>query len=206
MKTSTYVMMAAVAVVAMMAIALSLWTQPAEGQQTPPPTLVSMADGTIAHSDTLAINIVGSTFPQGLSGFSIRVSTGDPAIAEAFQFTSPDYGLVVLDATSTPGSLRLGVADLNGVVEPGAVDVVLGTVVFLGRAEGVTPIRVSIEGMADEVGTTILTSVSAGVVKVSDPRDLDGDGITEDINGNGAFDFADILLLFEMLLAFLAPP
>lgn len=199
------VMMAAVAVVAMV-MANALWTQAAEGQQTPPPTLVSMADGTIAHSDTLAIDIVGSTFPQGLSGFSIRVSTGDPAIAEAFQFTGLDYGLVVLDATSTPGSLRLGVADLNGVVEPGDVNVVLGTVVFLGRAEGVTPIRVSIEGMADEVGATILTSVSAGVLKVSDPRDLDGDGITEDINGNGLFDFADILLLFEMLLAFLAPP
>ncbi len=197
--------MAAAAVMAVV-MAIAPWTQAVEAQQTPPPTLVSMADGTIAHSDTLAINIVGSSFPQGLSGFSIRVSTGDPAIAEAFQFTGPDYGLVVLDATSTPGSLRLGVADLNGVIEPGAVNVVLGTVVFLGRAEGVTPIRVTIEGMADEVGTTILTSVSAGVLKVSDPRDLDGDGITEDINGNGLFDFADILLLFEMLLALLAPP
>ncbi len=190
----------------MLLVAVMSSTAVVVAQQTPPPTLVSMADGTIAHSDTLAIDIVGSSFPQGLSGFSIRVATGDPTIAEAFQFTSPDYGLVVLDATSTPGSLRLGVADLNGVVEPGAVDVVLGTVVFLGRSEGVTPIRVTIEGMGDEVGATILTSVSAGVLKVSDPRDLDGDGITEDINGNGIFDFADILLLFKMLLASLSVP
>ena len=30
-------------------------------------------------------------------------------------------------------------------------------------------------------------------------QDLDGDGLTEDINGNGRFDFADIVVLFEQL-------
>lgn len=34
----------------------------------------------------------------------------------------------------------------------------------------------------------------------ANPRDLDGDGVTEDINGNGAFDIGDIQKLFNMYL------
>jgi hypothetical protein len=94
----------------------------------------------------------------------------------------------------------MAVVDLNGLVEVAAVDAVLGTITFLGRSEGITPIVIDVLKMDDEDGSPILTSGAVGLLTVSSSRDLDGDGLTEDINGNGRFDFADILALFRMLL------
>jgi PKD repeat protein len=34
---------------------------------------------------------------------------------------------------------------------------------------------------------------------VADPRDLDGDGLYEDVNGNGRRDFADVVLYFDQM-------
>lgn len=163
-----------------------------------PPTLISMAGGRIAHSSTFQSQIIGDTFPHGLAGYRIRVSTGDPSIAVAFSFNTPDFGLT--EATSTATSVSMGVADLNGVVGIGAVEAVLGTVTFLGKSEGVTPIVIDVLRLDDATGAPILSSTAVGLLAVSNSRDLDGDGITEDINGNGFFDFADILELFRMLL------
>lgn len=165
---------------------------------TTPPTLISIGGGRIAHSGTVQVNIIADSFPNGLAGFQIRVSTLDPVIAGALQFLTPDFGLT--QATSTADSITMGVVDLNSVVEIGAVDAVLGTVTFLGRSEGITPIVIEVLKMSDEDGSPILTSTDVGLLTVSNSRDLDGDGLTEDINGNGFFDFADILQLFRMLL------
>lgn len=165
-----------------------------------PPTLVSMPGGRIPHSRTMAINITADTFPKGMGGYIIRVSTADPTIAIPVLFTSPDYGLTDLDATSTPGSIRLAVVDLNSLVEAGASNVVLGTVTFEGVGEGNTAIVLTVEKMDSEDGFPILSSVTTGLLMVTHSQDLDGDGLTEDRNANGFFDFADIIQWFEDLL------
>lgn len=167
-------------------------------QQTEP-TLISIEGGTIAHGGALQSDIIGDTFPNGLAGFQIRVSTGDPSIAVAFDFSTPDYGLTMV--TSTASSVTMAAVDLNGRVEVAAVDAVLGTMTFLGRSQGITPIVIDVLKMDDEGGLPILTSTAVGLLTVSNPRDLDGDGITEDINGNGLFDFADVVMLFHMLVS-----
>ncbi len=46
-------------------------------------------------------------------------------------------------------------------------------------------------------------TLADGVLRVptaqSDPRDLDGDGLYEDVNGNGRMDFADVILYFTQM-------
>ncbi len=127
-----------------------------------PPTLISMEGGRVAHSSTFQSQIVGDTFPHGLAGYQIRVSTGDPSIAVAFTFNTPDFGLT--EATSTATSVSMGVADLNGVVVIGAVGAVLGTVTFLGKSEGVTPIVIDVVRLDDASGAPILSSTAVGPV------------------------------------------
>jgi hypothetical protein len=166
---------------------------------TTPPTLISIAGGRVAHSGTFQADIIADSFPNGLAGFQVTVSTVDPQIAVAFQFLVPDYGLTA--ATSTATSVTMAVVDLKDLVQPGAENVVIGTITFLGRNEGITPIDITVLRMDDQDGSPILTSTAVGLLTVSNSRDLDGDGITEDINGNGFFDFADVLELFRMLLA-----
>ncbi|MCH8839417.1 MAG: hypothetical protein IH831_01820 [Planctomycetes bacterium] len=76
----------------------------------------------------------------------------------------------------------------------------LGTVTFEGVAEGNTAIVLTVEKMDSEDGFPILTSVTTGLLTVTHSQDLDGDGLTEDRNANGFFDFADIIQWFEDLL------
>ncbi len=165
------------------------------------PTLIQIEGGRIAYDGTLAVDVVGDRFPNGLTGYQLSVTTADPTIAIPLIYQSPDFGLTNLDATSTPGTLRFAMVDLNSLIEVGAVDALLGTVTFLGLSEGIVAIQLTVQRMSDEDGSPILTSVGTGLLTVSASRDLDGDGITEDINGNGFFDFADVLTLFRMLLA-----
>ena len=176
-------------------------TEIAYSQETDPPTLITIEGGRIAHSGALAVNIIGDIFPNGLAGYQLTVTTADLNIAVPLVYMSPDFGLTSLDATSTPGTLRFAMADLNSLIEIGAANAVLGTVTFLGKNEGITAINLTITRMDDESGSLILTSVAAGLLTVSNSRDLDGDGITEDINGNGFFDFGDVIELFRMLNA-----
>ena len=182
------------------ALLLVAATNTLEAQDTVPPTLISIPGGTVPHSGTIQLNITGNTFPKGLAGFQIRVTTAKPEIAIPILFTSPDYGLTNLNDTE-PNVLVLGAVDLNELVEVGAENIVLGTVRFEGLQQGVTAITLEVLKMDDEDGSPILVSEGMGVLMVSNSRDLDGDGLTEDINGNGFFDFDDVIVLFKMLLA-----
>ena len=163
-----------------------------------PATILLLADTAINENAIVAVDLVADAFPTGLSGFSITVSTMDPGIARAVVFTGPDYGLTRIDQMGD--GLRFSATDLNHLIEPGAAIITLATVSFLGVAPGVTTPSITVERFDDEDGFPITTSATVGTLTVAATRDLDGDGITEDINGNGYFDFADIVLLFEMLI------
>lgn len=192
----------AVAILGIMVLAATMIsTVVVLAQETPPPTLVSIPGGLIPYSGTFEATITADTLPAGLTGYSMRVTTGDSDIATPIAFTSPDFGLTDLDATSTAGSLRLAVVDLNHLIEVGATEAVLGTVTFYGWTQGTTTIQVDIERLDDEGGFPILASVTAGLLTVAHSRDLDGDGLTEDFNGNGLFDFGDVEAMFRQLLA-----
>lgn len=161
-------------------------------------TTLTLADTAINEDAIVAVDLVADSFPSGLSGFSITVATIDPAVARAVVFVGPDYGLTRIDQMGD--GLRFSASDLNHLVEPGAAVVTLATVSFLGAAPGVTTPSITVERIDDEDGFPITTSAIVGTLTVAATRDLDGDGITEDINGNGRFDFADIVGLFEMLI------
>ncbi len=162
------------------------------------PILISLDGGTISHGGTLAMDITADgPFTNGFAGYSIRIGTADANIATPVLFTAPNFGLTDLDATSTPGTIRLAAVDLNELIQAGAVDVVLGTVTFQGISDGITAIGLTVEQMDDDNGFPVLTSGSTGLLTVTAAQDLDGDGLTEDWNDNGHFDFADIQAMFK---------
>jgi PKD repeat protein len=45
----------------------------------------------------------------------------------------------------------------------------------------------------------LLLVSGAGIASASDINDLDGDGLYEDLNGNGRLDFDDVTTLFEYI-------
>lgn len=161
--------------------------------------VVSIAGARVGQGQVVQIDLVADIIPAtGLAGFSITISTGLPGIARPVLFDSPEYGLKRVDQFGD--DLRLSIVDLNGIAPAGSIDFTLGTVHFLGVSAGVTAIQISVGQIDDLAGDPITTSGSAGLITVLATRDLDGDGITEDINGNGRFDFADIMALFDLLI------
>jgi len=163
-----------------------------------PPTMLRVDGGSVPEGGVYEVDLIASLIPEGLAGFTIRVSTGDTSIATPILFSVPDSGLTDLDISELD-ALTLSIVDLNGIIPIGAENFILGTLFFEGVSQGITTIQLRVERMDNLEGFPILTSTELGLITVTNSRDLDGDGITEDINGNGLFDFADVLELFRML-------
>ncbi len=106
-------------------------------------------------------------------------------------------------------TIRLKAADIENHTVPGDTDIALATVVFTGGVAGKANLTITVEGLDDDFGEVVPTVRRNGTLAVkpcsplaSDlpaPTDPDGDGLYEDTNGNGRFDFDDIVTLFEEL-------
>ncbi len=189
--------------------------------QTPTPTPIpgitlSAQAAEVKEGRNALVPIVLSSAPRGISGYTIVASLSNPANASIVGVTFPDFGIVEPAADSlVPGpQVRLAAADVNDLVESGATNVVLATLELRGLAEGTTEVRLIVERLDDDAGSELdLASVVGGLVRVlpgstncgtvpgteGPAQDLDGDGMCEDVNGNGLLDFSDVVKLFDNL-------
>ncbi len=164
-----------------------------------PITNLSLEDAQVRVDGVVKVDLVADTLPVGMSGFILAATTTDDGIAAPVLIEAPDYGLATVHQM-LDGSFRLSVADLVRLVEAGATDVVLGTITYSGEGVGTTTADLLVTSLQDDNGFEIEHTVTPGLITVTPSRDLDGDGITEDIDGNGTFGFTDIVALFEMLV------
>jgi PKD repeat protein len=103
--------------------------------------------------------------------------------------------------------VTLKAADIGGAVDPGATDVTLATVTLDAGDYGETALTTDIARLDEDDGSAIDASTVAGSLAVQPPSvgdnpaptDPDGDGLYEDLNGNGEFEFDDVVTLFEHL-------
>ena len=80
-----------------------------------------------------------------------------------------------------------------------------------GDTEGVVPFTIDFDDLAGNVGTQVTATTDASSVTFEEtlptipgphgvpPLDGDGDGLYEDLNGNGVLDFADVVLFFNQI-------
>ena len=163
-------------------------------------TRLTLQPGVVAEGAIGEFQLIADVFPTGMSGLILSVQPVNPAVAEVIGFVTPGYG-IVREATSTdPGGLRLLIADLQDLVRPDDIDVLVTTVRIQSLAVGATDFTVSIFVADDDAGFPIQLFGISALITVATDRDLDGDGLTEDFNGNGRFDFDDIVTLFELLV------
>lgn len=141
--------------------------RPAAADTADAPT-VSVTDVDVAANGTATADVVLSSAPQGLAGFAVDVAV-DGSAARITNASYPDtYGLTSDPGLSDDGrQVRLEAADLNERVQPGASDVVLGTVelagVSAGRAElSAEPLRFDADG-----GASVEPDTATGTVTVT---------------------------------------
>jgi len=169
----------------------------------PPKSIVSV--GSVAE-----INLTLDKAQDGLSGYNISISLSNTSVAEVTSVNFPAWATLHSNSTLPADSFWIKAADINDKVKSGATDVNLGTLMLRGDNKGTSNILITVTKMDDDNGYPINPNTIPGVVEVpppcspfpsctNPPTDPDGDGLCEDINGNGRLDFNDVVVFFNNL-------
>jgi hypothetical protein len=89
------------------------------------------------------VEVVMDEVPEGLAGFNITISVLDPEIAEITAVTLPDWCVVIEDPIVPSSSVTIEVIDLFKNKEPGATNVLLGTITLTGKKAGTSDLNIS---------------------------------------------------------------
>jgi PKD repeat protein len=193
---------------------------------TPRPiSIVYVTNATVPAGGTGTVKIVLDRAPGGLSGYSLWFTTRPIVLLSnvtaycqqaSLQCTVAD---VRIEGVSFPDWARLSdwrrvdnytvelkAVDLSDAVRPGARNVVLAEIAVRALTSGIAVATVFNETLDDDGGHPIPVVVRPGAIYVPGcpkpvggvvPRDLDGDGLYEDLNGNGRLDYDDVVRLFR---------
>lgn len=201
--TSGFYVALAVSFVMIVAAGMFQYRMVQANHLTPPESDVDLSfkDGQGRPGDTVDLPLVIDAIPNGLSGFDLVVTVTGPG--QIVGLTTP-LGMKFVEALGAT-STRMVAADLTNYATSGAVHVKLATVSINLFDVGTVEVSTSVKRLADDIGdpiasvtrTAFLTSEALTLPGETAPvADLDGDGLSEDLNGNGRFDFRDIVLLF----------
>ncbi|AAM07629.1 leucine-rich repeat protein [Methanosarcina acetivorans] len=161
----------------------------------------------VSENEFTEINILASNFPAGLSGYNLTVAIDDPAVAEIVDIEYPTWALITQNSTLPGSSIYMKTVDLEDAVQEGAANVVLATLTVSGKEKGSANLSIGVKRLEEDSGDSIEPALLAGTIEVTPlsplpdqeyaPKDLDGDGLYEDLTGNGEFSFVDIVAYFH---------
>jgi PKD repeat protein len=182
---------------------------------------IYVTNATIPVGGAGVVRVVLDRAPGGLSGFSLRFTTRTAALLPGY---CPPASLcapadVRIEGVKFPEwaglndwrrideyTVELKAVDLRDAVKPGAQNVVLAEITVRALTPGVAVAWVINATIDDDSGRPVAVVIRPGVIYVSGcprpvagvvPRDLDGDGLYEDLNGNGRLDYDDVVRLFR---------
>ncbi|MDI6876041.1 MAG: PKD domain-containing protein [Methanomicrobiales archaeon] len=157
--------------------------------------------------ETRTVDLVVDQAPGGVAGFNITVALADGAKAEITAVTFPSWATLHSEGALPADAVWVKGLDMNRQVESGATDVVLATLTVRGDQPGPTAIQATVTALDDDDGTPMNPDILPGTLTVIRevpalpghpvPTDPNGDGLYEDLNGNGRIDYNDVVLFFN---------
>jgi parallel beta-helix repeat protein len=156
------------------------------------------------------INLTLDHVPFGLSGYNISIELSNGTVAEIISIDYPEWATLSSNSSLPGNSVWLKASDLSNLIQNGATNVTLATLTVRGDTGGTSRILISVASMDDDIGNEINPDTAMSIVEVNAvvpfpcgscnaPYDPDGDGLFEDVNGNGRKDFNDVVLFFNYL-------
>ena len=152
------------------------------------------------------VEIYLDSIPTGLSGYNMTISIDDPSIAEIESIELPPWATLYKNSTLPSFTIWIKAVDLNDKIGPGEKNVLLARLKIRPISGGNTTVSIAVTALDDDYGNPIITKTTDGWIKVlevptlpgclSPPKDLDSDGLYEDVNGNNRLDFDDVVKLF----------
>ena len=160
---------------------------------------------------TTKYNVVLDTAPTGLSGFNISVALTDPSIGEIVGVSYPTWAMMPKNGSLPADSVFVQALDLEQLVGVGATNVTLCTLTVRGDAAGTTNLTITPIKVDDDSAGRYAPNVIGATLTVQNilpfpnplggefptPRDLDGDGLYEDLDGNGLVGFNDVVIYYQ---------
>jgi len=174
--------------------------------------VVTLGSTSVPEGKGSAVELALSSAPNGLSGFDLTVSVDSPSVATitgASVSRALSTGTSEITTASDGSSVQIELADLGDVVQPNASEVSLASIELSGNAVGDATLSTTLTQIDDDAGSEIDATTQSGSITVTawppmvdddvagTPTDPDGDGLYEDVNGNGRIDFDDVVELNE---------
>jgi len=162
---------------------------------------------TLKHNSTSSIYILLNRIPTGLSYANITVTIANSSVAQIEDIEFPTWATLKDNSTLPSSTVWFKVGDLSDQVKAGDTNVVLATLKIKGLNPGTSDIKITVNSFQDDnyqniedkivtVPGTVTVITGPPPINGVQPKDLDGDGLFEDVNGDGKFNFGDIVTLF----------
>jgi hypothetical protein len=175
---------------------------------------LSSSSNEVLSGQTTTYDVVVANVSNGVGSGDLTVTSGNTSVAQvtAIEANSGFPSTFVTSNVSSDGStanIRLAGGDTN---DTGAVTV--ATVTVNGTAAGTSSLDLSVASLGDEAGNSLSVAATTGAtVAVSEPSgafvsdtpssdgdgQFAGDGLHQDINGDGTVTFSDVTTLFQNL-------
>ena len=132
--------------------------------QAAPPVL-SIDSGSTPFGGSLSLPIILSHAPDGLSGFNLTVKMDNPGVAKFVDVEFPNFGMTIFNIISD-SEAQIAAADVNNIVQSGAVDIQIATLVIHSLSEGMTNLNLTVGLMDTGSGDEIVPVVNSGVLTI----------------------------------------
>jgi len=175
---------------------------------------VSTTQAVLVKGSRGKVNIKLDQVPDGVSGYKLEMELKDKSKAEITDVMHKSLG----DQRNQKEKLgtdhySISAIDLPRSVNPGDDNVVITTVEVEGTQKGSTSLELDVKYLDDDDGDAINYEVETESIEVigekdwtrlnndtsGPPQDLNGDGLFEDVTGNGQHSFKDALVLYNEL-------
>lgn len=178
------------------------------GQTT---STVSVADTSTSPGTSTSANVTVDSLPNGLQTYNVTVSLDNGTVGNITGTSANAIsGRAFQVVNQSQNSVTFRASDLAGQVQSGASNINLATVDIAATTEGSSGISVTVNSLTNDNGNAVGPAVNNGQVTVqqtpfqgsvpgaggqSPPADPNGDGLFEDVDGDGTADFDDAVAL-----------
>ena len=127
---------------------------------------VEPSQGVISAGGTASVHIVADSFYYGLSGYTLIISSSDPAVLTIGSATFPSWAALFDQTVLSDGSLMIKAIDLNDVITPGTGKTTLADLTITGVRNGKAEVSISVKALDDDIGGTYHAQVRFGTMIV----------------------------------------
>jgi hypothetical protein len=183
-------------------------TPPPQPSPPPPPAqgvaLVFSADSSLPPQAQGTADLILTSAPQGLQRYDVVVRVSDSSVAQLNGVTAPAldprYSQVIQSSSST---MEIRAVDFDDVIQSGAKSIVLAHVALTTLKPGKADLMAEAKVLTDDLDHGISAASQGFTLTVKlppiggssrSPHDLDGDGLYEDIDGDGTLTILDAII------------